>query len=269
MPSYPSAASRFPSGVNPTQLTAPGPGFVITRAGREVPEVDLRLAVIRDGEPGAVRVERQGLDQAHAVQGPQHGPRLRVPDGDPARAVLLRAAARREPAAVAAEGEGLDRVRPRLEGPDRARPEATSQRVTTGHAFGPPTAAVASDRPSGPNATAVTGPPDPRSVATGRPRATSQTPTTVRVPSRRRREPPAVGTEGEVPAGPAAGVASRGAPARPRRSPSTGSAEASKPPVPVDPEDPEALAIERQGRDLAEPARGRPGRGDRGPGRRP
>ena len=57
------------------------------RARGEVPEVDLRLPVIRDGEPGPVRVERQGLDQAHAVQGPEHGPRLRVPGGDPARAV--------------------------------------------------------------------------------------------------------------------------------------------------------------------------------------
>ena len=124
----------------PDATDAPRPRTGDQRARGEVPEVDLRLPVIRDGEPDPVRVERQGHDQAHAVQGPQHGPRLRVPGGDPARGALRRPAARREPAAVAAEGEGLDRVRPRLEGPDRPgpRPGARGSRSAARSARRPP-----------------------------------------------------------------------------------------------------------------------------------
>ncbi len=140
--------------------------------------MDLHPLVIRDGEPDSIRVERQGLDAADAVQRPEHGPRLRVPGGDPARGSPL-APTGREPAAVAAEGEGLEpgSAPPRRFGSPGSRRGARGSRPDG--PVGPPSAAVASDRPSGPNATAVTGPVDPRSVATVRPRTTSQTPTTV------------------------------------------------------------------------------------------
>ena len=109
----------------------------------------------------------------------------------------------------------------------------------------------------------MTGPADPRSVATGRPRTTSQTPTTVR--SRR------VGAASRRPSGLKAK-----SPRGQRRASVTGSTCSTVTAavdrvgggqfaaLPVDAENPQALAVERQGRELvrARPRTPRP-RGSR------
>ena len=97
-----------------------GTRFADERARHDVPDVDFLRACrrIRDPNPGPVRVEREELHEARAIERPEHGQRLCIPDGDRARSPLA-AAARRELAAVAAPGEGIDRVHPRLEGRDR------------------------------------------------------------------------------------------------------------------------------------------------------
>ena len=110
----------------------------------KIPEMDFALAVIRDSEPGPVPVERHGHDQAHAVQGPEHGPRLRIPGGDPARGarVVPPPAASWRPSPLKARDQTGS-------GPDSkvriGRPEGRCQRVTIGRPSGPPADADASD----------------------------------------------------------------------------------------------------------------------------
>ena len=106
----------------------------------------------------------------------------------------------------------------------------------------------------------MTGPADPRSVATGRPRATSQTPTTVRSRRVGAASRTAVGAEGEVPAGPAAGVR-HGEPCSIRHGAVDRVGGGQLAALPGDAEDPQALAIERQGPELSEPARDAPAAG--------
>ena len=128
---------------------------------------------------GTVRVKAQGLDDArNAVPGLTDGSGFRVPNGDPTRGIgrVPPPAATLRPSSLNATAS--HRAGACLQGLNRqARIEVPEGHE--GRLSGPPGAALASDRPSGPNATAVTAPSDPCSLTIGRPRATSQTPTTV------------------------------------------------------------------------------------------